>query len=174
MKRSGLIVAIVAVMFSVLIALTGCDDKTEENRKNKENIINKVQTEKQTGEEHKVEKGTLKDGIYTFVAESEDEEMLEESVSIELKDGKIILSDGFAGLVQEGTYKVDGGKLIGNYYSMTYIDHSNGGEYTTKEINDKIEIYILSDGALRDVIGYGISLNNTMCTGALYKLSEQN
>lgn len=170
MKKSGLIVAIIAIMFSVLIALTGCDDKTEENRKNKENIINKVQT----GEEHKTEKGELKNGVYTFVAENEDEEMLEESVSIELEDGKITLYDGFAGLVQEGTYKVDGGKLIGNYNSMTYIDHSNGGEYTTKKINDKIEIYILSDGSLRDVIGYGISLNNTMCTGALYKLNEQN
>ena len=172
MKKSGLIIAIVAVMFSILITLTGCDEKSEENKNNKENLVKKVHTGQQG--EIKTEKGQIKDGIYTFVAESEDEEMLEESVSIELKNGKIMLSDAFAGLVQEGTYKIDGGKLVGNYYSMTYIDHSNGGEYTTKEINDKIEIYVLSDGSLRDVTGYGISLDNTMCVGALYNLSEEH
>ena len=137
MKKSGLIIAIVAVMFSILITLTGCDEKSEENKNNKENLVKKVHTGQQG--EIKTEKGQIKDGIYTFV-----------------------------------TYKIDGGKLVGNYYSMTYIDHSNGGEYTTKEINDKIEIYVLSDGSLRDVTGYGISLDNTMCVGALYKLSEEN
>lgn len=168
MKKRGLIIAVVAVLFSILITLTGCDDK-EEEKIDKNNI-----RQAQSSSVEKNKKVEFKEGTYEFVPEADGEEVLEDSLFVEFKDGKITLTDGFAGLVQEGTYEVNGGKIVGTYTSMTYIDHSKGGEYTTKDINDKIEMYILEDGSLRDFVGYGISLDNNMMKDAKYKLSEEN
>lgn len=170
MKKKGLIIAVIAVLFSILITLTGCDGKTEET--SSKNANNVKQEQKNPGKEQ--EKDKFKEGVYDFVPEEEGEEVLKDSVSVEFRNGKITLSDGFAGLVQEGTYKVDGAKIVGTYNSMTYIDHSNGGEYTTKDIKDEFEFYILEDESIRDFVGYGVSLDNVMLKDALYKLRTDN
>lgn len=168
MKKRGLIIAIVAVLFSIMITLTGCDDKAKTTSKEQTHGTN----QEQKNPDKEKDKTKFEEGTYEFVPEAEGEEVLEDSLYIEFKDGKITLTDGFAGLVQEGTYKVDGGKIVGTYTSMTYIDHSKGGEYTTEDINDKVEMYILEDGTLRDFMGYGISLGNNMMKDALYKIKK--
>lgn len=172
MKKTGLIIMVVAVMFSILITLTGCDGKTE--KKSKDNVINKIQGGKTDSDQKDPKKIELKNGTYEYVPETEDDEMLVGTLYLEIEDGKIIVFDGFAGLTLEGTYQIDGGKIVGKYTSMTYIDHSKGGEYTTESISDEIEMYILEDGSLRDFIGYGASLNNIMMQDALYRLAEEN
>ena len=94
MKKTGLIIMVVAVMFSILITLTGCDGKTEE--KSKDNVINKIQGGKTDSDQKDPKKIELKNGTYEYVPETEDDEMLVGTLYLEIEDGKIIVFDGFA------------------------------------------------------------------------------
>lgn len=168
MKRKGLIIAVIAVLFSIVITLTGCDEKTKE--KNEVKTMAKTQQEQKKPEEES--KIILKNGTYEYVAEEDYEGLTSGDIYVQIADGNIILVDGFAGLSMEGTYKLEGNRILGTYTSMTYINHEQGGEYTTKAINDEIEFVIQKDGTLVDFKGYGAALGNVMMKDALYKLNE--
>lgn len=170
MKRKGLIIAVVAVLFSIMITLTGCDEKSNE-KNNVKPVVKEGQTQKNP--EKDKDEIALKDGTYEYVADEGYEE-LAGNIYLQISDGSIMLVDAFAGLTLEGTYKLEGNRILGEYTSMTYIDHSKGGEYTTEAINDEIEFVIQKDGTLVDFNGYGKSLNpdNIMMKEASYKLNE--
>lgn len=169
MKRKGLIIAVFAVLFSILITLTGCDEKSKE-KNNEKPVISEQQGQKNPEKEPK--EITLKNGTYEYVADEENEGLMDGDVYVQIADGSITLVDGFAGLSLEGNYKLEGNRILGTYTSMTYINHAKGGEYTTEAINDEIEFVIQKDGTLVDFKGYGAALDNIMMKDALYKLNE--
>ena len=163
MKLKGLILVAGVVIFSILATLTGCDEKA----KNNENQNNNEQ----------VEQTKIQYGIYGYVATGEDG-MYDGDVTVTIgEDGTIMLYDGFASLCQIGEYTIEGNKIVGTYHEAIYIDHANGGQETTKEINEKFEFEIIDEETIKDLIGYGESFDNIMMTDAVYRynnVSEEN
>lgn len=179
MKKKGIIIAIIAVMFSLIITLAGCGEKKEETKKTENTTKsatnqNVQKDEKENKKENKVEENNakIKLGTYDYNPTAEDD--MSDSY-IELReDNVIILVDSFAGLALEGEYEVKGNRIVGKYTSMQYIDHTAGGEYMTKETNEEIEIKIIDETTLQDLNGYGEALNNIMGIDATYTLHEEN
>lgn len=157
MKLKGLILVIAVIVFSILATLTGCDEKSKNNETN--------------DDIEQTEQIKMKAGIYGYVATGE-EGLYDGDVSITLEDdGTIAVYDAFAGLGQIGTYKIEGNKIVGIYTTATFIDHTNGGD-TTKEINDDFEFEIIDEETIKDITGYGGSVDHVMMEGALYKYNN--
>lgn len=180
MKKKGIIIAIIAVMFSLIITLAGCGEKKEET--NKTENTTKITTNQTAPKDEKEEKednkaveeknAKIKLGTYDYNPIAEDD--MSDSY-IELReDNVIILVDSFAGLALEGEYEVKGNKIVGKYTSMQYIDHTAGGEYMTKETDEEIELKIIDETTIQDLNGYGEALDNIMGAEATYTLHEEN
>lgn len=168
----GIAITLFTVLFTILLTLTGCDDKPKkEEQKNETNVVassNNVTKDN----ESKPKKGTIKNGVYKLEISEDEVGLADGDVYVEIEDNIIQVSDGFAMLVQTGTYELKGNKIVGTYTEIEYLDHTTG-EMTTKEINDKLEFELLDDGTrLKDIKGYGESLDNVMLKGSIYKLDE--
>ena len=160
MKLRGLILVVAVIVFSILATLTGCDEKAQNN-------------ENQTNEEQ-VEQTKLKAGLYGYISTGE-EGLYDGAIGVTIEDdGTIMLYDGFASLCQIGEYTIEGNKIVGTYHEAIYIDHANGGQETTKEINEKFEFEIIDEETIKDLIGYGESFDNIMMTDALYRYNNTN
>lgn len=167
----GGLLVLFTIVFTILLTLTGCDDKTQEEDKNNTNTV-AVSNEPDKKTEEKPKKDTIKNGMYKLVITEAEEGLADGDVYVEIEDNIIQVADSFAMLAQTGTYEVKGNKIIGTYTEIEYLDHSTG-EITKKEINDKLEFELMEDGTvLKDIYGYGKSLDNIMLKGATYKLDE--
>ncbi len=184
MKKKGIIIAIIAVMFSLIITLAGCGEKKKETNKEENttkataNQTTQKDDEKDNEEDKKenkvVEEKNAKIKLGTYDYTPIDEEDMADSY-IELReDNVIILVDSFAGLALEGEYEVKGNKIVGKYTSMQYIDHTAGGEYMTKETDEEIELKIIDETTIQDLNGYGKVLDNIMGIEATYTLHGEN
>lgn len=180
MKKKGIIIAIIAVMFSLIITLAGCGEKKEETNKTENTTkVTTNQTAQKDNKEDKQENNASKEKnakikLGTYDYNSIDEEDIGDSY-IELReDNVIILVNSSAGLALEGEYEVNGNKIVGKYTSMQYIDHTAGGEYLTKETDEEIKLKIIDETTIQDLNGYGEVLGNIMGIDATYTLHEEN
>lgn len=183
MKKFFRIITIFLLASCMMFSLSGCGDNeeqsTNEKAKNKDlevqnSIVVSNNEINNNDEKTKINSTSVNDGIYYMVLRAEDVELSAGDICLKIENGRILIGNGFAAMTEEGSYEIKGNKLIGHYDTITYLDHSKGGETTEKTINEAFDFDILEDGSLRDNYGFGAPLDNLQYTGRIYKLTEAN
>lgn len=162
-KSKILIIFLVAIILALILVIVYMHFNNT-SKSNEEKTV----TENETTD-------NVKRGIYNKIL-NEDElyTMAEGDCYLEIRGNTIMIGNNFACLYQTGTFEVKDNKLIGSYTEIIYLDHTKGGEYTTKEIDEKLEFTILEDGLLKDELGYGYTLWDATTKGELYKFYGEN